>query len=371
MNALTIGHIDSEMTWRGGQKQVIELMRGLNREGQKNILFCRPKSKIAERAQTLGIETILLPLRGEWDVLSSRMIRKDIRKYAIDIIHTHNSHAHTLSLIAVLGLKRCKLVVSRRVDFHIHNYMSRKLKYGTRVDKIIAVSNAVRRVLIEDGIDPDLIVTIKSGFSCEHLSGSQEGSDLRRDLGIPASATVIGTVASLAPHKSHTDLLKAASLVVKKHPDVMFLLAGDGELKNQLKKQISNLKLEPFVRLLGFIENVSSVFRASDIFAMTSEEEGLCTSILDAMYFGLPIVATSAGGIPEIVTDQVNGFIVPVHDYMSFADRLNLLIEQPERRNMMGQRSSDILAQHTEEQTVRQTLRVYHDLFEDNNKQET
>ena len=362
MRALTIGHIDSEMTWRGGQKQVLELIRGLTGEGQKNILFCRPESKLAERARSEGIDTILLPLRGEWDIASSWNIRKNVRKRHIDIIHTHTSHAHTLSLLALFGVKNCKLVVSRRVDFHIHHYFSRKLKYGTRTDKIIAVSNAIRRVLIEDGIDPGLVVTIKSGFSCEHLH--ENGNDLRRELGVPADTVVISTVAALAPHKAHTDLLKAASQVIRKHPNVLFLLAGEGELKQTIQKQISDLGLEPFVRLLGFIDNISSVFRASDIFAITSEEEGLCTSIMDAMYFGLPIVATSAGGIPEIVTDQLNGFIVPVHDYLSFADRLNLLIEQPERRKQMGRRSFGLLPQHTVEHTVGQTLQLYRELME-------
>ena len=95
---------------------------------------------------------------------------------------------------------------------------------------------------------------------------------------------------------------------------------------------------------------------------MTSEEEGLCTSILDAMYFGLPIIATSAGGIPELVQDGINGFIVPVNDYMSFAERLTVLIEDIDRREKMGLRSSDILEQHTVENTIEKTMSVYHEI---------
>ncbi|MFC1511943.1 glycosyltransferase [Candidatus Latescibacterota bacterium] len=362
MRTLTIAHIDSELSWRGGQKQVIELIRGLSQRGQRNLLICRRGSKIAEKAETEGIDVTYIPLRGEWDVISAWKLRKIIKKRGIDIIHTHNSHAHTIALFALAGIPKCKLVVSRRVDFHIQNPLSRVFKYSSRVDKIIAVSDAIKRILVEDGIDPGLITTIRSGFVFDQFINSDKSHDIRHEMGIPADTIVITTVASLAPHKAHMDLLKSASLVVKKHPNVRFLLAGEGTLREQIEKQINNLELEPYVMLLGFIDDIGSLYRASDIFALTSEEEGLCTSILDAMYFHLPIVATSAGGIPEIVHDQSNGFIVPVHDYMAFADRLNLLIEQPERRKTMGERSGDILPQYSITHTVEQTLALYRTL---------
>ena len=362
MNTLMIGHVDSELSWRGGQKQVIELIRGLSQRGQQNLLICRQDSKIAEKAASEGIDTVLLPLRGEWDIISARRLTKIVKNRGIDIIHAHSSHAHTIALFALLGVPKCKLVVSRRVDFHIQNPLSRMFKYGSRVDKIITVSDAIKRILIEDGINPGLITTIRSGFVFGQFAAGNSTRDLRRELGISPDTIVITTVASLAPHKAHTDLLKAASRVVKKHQNVRFLLAGEGELREQIERQITHLEMEPYMTLLGFIDDIEAVYRASDIFALTSEEEGLCTSILDAMYFHLPIVATSAGGIPEIVHDQSIGFIVPVHDYMAFADRLNLLIEQPDRRKTMGERSADLLPQHSITNTVEQTLSLYRTL---------
>jgi glycosyltransferase involved in cell wall biosynthesis len=226
------------------------------------------------------------------------------------------------------------------------------------VDRIITVSDAIQRVLIEDGIEPSRIVTIKSGFSPEHLYLTSS-HDLRSELGIRPDTVVVVTVAALAPHKSHTDLLKAAAQVVKKHTNILFLLAGEGELREHIERQIINLELEPYVKLLGFVDDIAAVFQAADVFALSSEEEGLCTSILDAMYFSLPVVATSAGGIPELVHDQVNGYIVPVHDYQSFAERIIYLIEQPERRKKMGERSAQMLPQYTVENTIDKTLDEY------------
>lgn len=360
---MTIAHIDTQMTWRGGQRQVVELIKGLSRLGQSNYLICRPGSKLSERGEKEGIRVFHIPMKGEWDISSALEIRSFVKKNNVDILHAHTSHGHTLGLLALTGMKTCKLVVSRRVDFHVRNLLSRKLKYGRRVDRIVTVSDAIKRILIEDGVDPSRLITVRSGFAPGHFSEDDSSSDLLKDLGIPSDVVVIVTVAALAPHKAHTDLLKAARYVKETHPDVRFLIAGDGELRQNIEDQIKHLELENVVHMLGFMEDIAAVFRAGDIFAITSEEEGLCTSILDAMYFGLPVVATSAGGIPEIVHDQQNGFIVPVHDYMSFGERLNVLIESPERRKKMGEKAKALLKENTVKKTIEQTLAVYHDLF--------
>ncbi len=362
MKSLTVGHIDTHVSWRGGQRQVIELIKGLNRLGQNNILFCKPKSEIAAHASKSGIEMVELPLRGEWDIFSALELRSFVREKKIDILHTHTSHAHTIALIALIGIGSCKLVVSRRVDFHIRSYLSRKIKYGARVDKIISVSAAIKEILIEDGIDPDSIIPIKSGFVPGTFEDNEIGTSLRAQLDIPDNATVVSTVAALVPHKAHFVMLKAAKLVLEKHPDVRFIFAGEGDLRAEIERHIKNLAIDESVALLGFVEDVGSVFRASDIFAISSEEEGLCTSILDAMYFSLPVVATRAGGIPELVQDGINGYIVPVNDHISFAERLNTLIESPEKIEKMGMRSTDILKQNTIENTILKTLDVYQEL---------
>jgi glycosyltransferase involved in cell wall biosynthesis len=237
------------------------------------------------------------------------------------------------------------------------------IKYSNRVHKIIAVSDAIRRILIEDGIDPDHIVTIRSGFVPGRFEKKENTIDLREKLGFSNDTAVICTVAALAPHKAHQILLKAAWIVIQKYPDVKFIFAGEGETRPSIERNIANLGLEKSVILLGFVEDVGAVYRASDIFALSSEEEGLCTSILDAMYFGLPIVATRAGGIPELVRDGINGFIVPVNDHVSFAERLNVLIEDKNKGKIMGLRSSEVLEQNTIQNTIEKTLAVYRELW--------
>lgn len=359
MNEIKVVHLDTQTTWRGGERQVIELIRRLNERGVTNILACKPESEISRRAAEAGISVINYPFRGEWDIVSAMKLRTYVKREKIHIIHVHSSHAHTLAIFALNKLKTCKLIVSRRVDFHIHSFFSRKYKYGTGVDKIIAVSDAIKRVLIEDGVNPGSIITIRDGFVVEEFAESLVTRDIRAELGISKDVPVIATVAALAPHKAHYVLIKAAYQVVNKHPDAVFLLAGEGEMRVDIERDIRSLGLENSIKLLGFVNDIGAVYKAADIFAISSREEGLCSSLFDAMYFNLPIVATSAGGIPEIVMDNVNGFIVPVDDYISFANRLSYLIENPEERKTMGARSTAILKHNTIDQTVDNTLDVY------------
>jgi L-malate glycosyltransferase len=350
------------MTWRGGERQVLQLIHELNHAGISNILVCRTGSEISIRAEKHGIEVITLPLAGEWDVSSAIRLRTLLKSRHVDIVHAHTSHAHTIAYIAVLGL-RSHLVVSRRVDFHLHSFFSRHIKYGSGVDRIITVSDAIRRVLVEDGVDPERVVTVRSGFIRGEFHDCEHDGRLRAQFGIPDTAPVIVTVAALAPHKSHGVLLKAAHLVIKRHPDAVFLFAGEGETRSVIERDIRNLGLENTVRLLGFLPDVENVYRVADVFAISSAEEGLCSSILDAMFFRLPVVATNAGGIPELVHDGVNGYVVPVNDYRLFAERLMELIGDDDLRKRMGMRSGPILERNSIERTAEETLSVYRDVL--------
>ncbi len=361
---MRIAHIDTQMSWRGGERQALELIKGLNNRGVENILVCKPGSEIGVRAAKVGINVVYMPLRGEWDVFSAMQLHNMLKHEKISLVHAHTSHAHTLAWFAVHGLDNCRLIVSRRVDFHIKSYFSKTFKYGPHVDRILTVSDAIRRVLIEDGIEESRVTTVRSGFVSGQFDDNADVRDLRAELGISKDAVVIVNVAALAPHKSQTDLLKAAAIVVQKHPDVRFLIAGEGELRKTLEKNSNSLGLGDSVIFLGFIKDIEAVFKAADIFAMSSSEEGLGTSILDAMYFNLPIVTTNAGGIPEIVLDGINGLIVPVADFEQLADKVCQLIEDPARREKMGKRSADILHDNTIDNTIDKTLGVYREVLD-------
>ena len=132
---------------------------------------------------------------------------------------------------------------------------------------------------------------------------------------LPHHAPVVGNVAALVPHKGQRHLVDAAHLVVREIPDARFVILGEGELRERLERQVREHHLEKHVLLPGFRTDVLGCIKGFDLFAMSSVTEGLGTSLLDAMACSRAIVATRAGGIPEVVEDGVNGCLVPPRDH--------------------------------------------------------
>src|SRR4029078_5141700 len=149
------------------------------------------------------------------------------------------------------------------------------------------------------------------------------------------SATV-DSVAALVPHKGQRHLIEAAAAVVRQCPDARFVIAGEGGLRPMLERHIKEHRLEKHVFLLGFRPDVLSVHKAFDVFVMSSVTEGLGTSLLDAMACGQPIVATTAGGMPEVVADGRTGLLVPPRDHDAMAAAIVRLLRDRRLRPGLG-----------------------------------
>jgi glycosyltransferase involved in cell wall biosynthesis len=167
-------------------------------------------------------------------------------------------------------------------------------------------------------------------------------------------------VAALVPHKGQHYLIEAAAIVVKQVPDVRFVILGDGELREELEREVKRKHLERHVFLAGFRGNALELIKSFDVFVMSSITEGLCTSLVDAMAASKPTVATTAGGIPEVVVDGETGFLVPPRDPQALADRLVRLLKDAPMRARMGEAGlARARARFTVERMVEETNAVY------------
>ena len=177
---------------------------------------------------------------------------------------------------------------------------------------------------------------------------------------LPHGAPVVGNVAALVPHKGQRYLIEAAHLVVQQVPDARFVILGEGELREHLEKQVHEHHLEKHVLLPGFRTDVLGCIKGFDLFVMSSVTEGLGTSLLDAMACARPIVATRAGGIPEIVEDGVNGLLVPVRDHHALADAIVRALKDAALRQRMGDAGfARVNERFTVERMVAETAGVY------------
>jgi glycosyltransferase involved in cell wall biosynthesis len=255
---------------------------------------------------------------------------------------------------------RGKVVVSRRVDFPPEKHWFSRWKYR-QPDRIIAISDRIARVLLDFGFDRDKVAVVHSGIDPARL----EVDPLpRRELGVPEEVPLLGNVAALVDHKDHATLLAAMPHVLHDLPNLHLVIAGEGELRPQLEAQIHRLNLGGAVHVLGYRKDVPRLLRALDAFVLSSKLEGLGTSILDAMACGLPVVATAAGGIPEMVVHEQTGLLVPAQQPEALAAAVVRIFRDCEEARKLAQAGKELVHRRfTVERMVEGNLRVYESLL--------
>ena len=354
-------HVDTARTWRGGQNQVLLTVNGLRAIGQRAALVAHPDGELRRRVAE-GLDLIPLAPRTEMDLSAAWKFSRLIKRLNPDVIHAHDPHGVAMASFALsLGGSTASgpaLIASRRVDFHLKGNSLSRWKHR-QVDCFIAASEAIRQILLHDGVEADRAVTVHEGIDVEHVVAA-DPVNIHETFWLPHQAPVVGNVAALVPHKGQRYLIEAAHLVVQEIPDARFVILGEGELREQLERQVHDHHLEKHVLLPGFRTDVLGCIKGFDLFAMSSVTEGLGTSLLDAMACSRPIVATTAGGIPEIVEDGVNGLLVPPRDARALADAIVRALRDASLRQRFGTAGlARVKARFTVERMVELTAAVY------------
>jgi len=353
-------HIDTARTWRGGQNQVLLTVLGLRALGHRSMLVAHAAGELRQRAQE-GLELIPLAPKTEMDLSAAWRLSRLIKQLRPDVVHAHDPHGVAMAALALsmsTELDKPPLVAARRVDFHMKGNALSRWKYR-QVDCFISASEAIRTMVIADGVPAARVVTVHEGIDLGHVEAAP-AANLHAELWLPHHAPVVGNVAALVPHKGQRHLIEAAAIVVTRVPDARFVIAGEGELRPALERQIKEHHLEKHVFLTGFRPDVLSVHKAFDIFVMSSVTEGLGTSLLDAMACGKPVVATTAGGIPEVVKDGKTGLLVPPRDHEAMAAALVTLLTDERARRAMGAAGEARVREHfSAERMVQDTLEIY------------
>jgi glycosyltransferase involved in cell wall biosynthesis len=353
-------HIDTARTWRGGQNQVLLTVLGMRALGHRAMLVAHAEGELRQRARE-GLELIALAPRTEMDLSAAWRLSRLIKQLGPDVVHAHDPHGVAMAALALsmsTQLAKPPLVAARRVDFHLKGNALSRWKYR-QVDCFICASEAVRRMLVADGVPAARAVTVHEGIDLGHVDAAP-AADLHADLWLPHGSPIVGNVAALVPHKGQRHLIEAAAIVVTRVPDARFVIAGEGELRPVLERQIKEHHLEKHVFLAGFRPDILSVHKGFDIFVMSSVTEGLGTSLLDAMACGKPIVATTAGGMPEVVEDGATGLLVPPRDHQAMAAAIVKLLTSPDLRARMGAAGlARVRARFSVERMVQDTLEIY------------
>ncbi|MDD3044117.1 MAG: glycosyltransferase [Candidatus Delongbacteria bacterium] len=361
---LIIGHIDTGIEWRGGQQQAAYLHEGLLKKGYKSILFCKPDSSFEKYLKSNALPYKTFKMLGELDIISAFNISVYCRKHKINILHLHSAHALTIGLLVKFFFHKIRIIGVRRVDFHLKNNFFSNFKYKNRfLDKIVTVSDGVKRVLLEDGVDENKIITIYDGVDINKFRKLKIDPKLKETLGIEGNVFLIGTVAALTGHKDYPNLLNAAKIVTDKINNVIFCAYGNGQKEEEIKELASKLKLGNKFIFAGFRKDVGQFLKICDIFVLASKLEGLGSSILDAMSVGLPVVGTNTGGIPEIIKHNENGLLVEKENHEKLAEAIISLINDENKRKLIGINSFEYVKEFDIDKYVEKNIKLYEKLL--------
>jgi L-malate glycosyltransferase len=353
-------HIDTARTWRGGQNQVLLTVNGLREIGHRAALVAHPDGELRRRAEE-GLELIPLAPRSEMDLSAAWRLARLVKRLRPDVVHAHDAHGVAMASLALSmgGAGQSPvLIAARRVDFHLRKNSFSRWKHR-QVDCFICASEAIRQMLVADGVPAERIVTVHEGIDLDHVRAAPP-VNVHEAFWLPHGAPVVGNVAALVPHKGQRHLIEAAHLVVQQMPDVRFLILGEGELREMLERQVREYRLEKHVFLPGFRTDVLGCMKGFDLFVMSSVTEGLGTALLDAMACGRAVVASRTGGIPEVVDDGVTGRLVAPRDHGAMAQAiLGLLADGAVRRRMGEAGLARVEARFTVERMIAGTVAVY------------
>jgi len=352
-------HVDSERPWRGGQNQVLLLMRRQRARGWEPHLAAPGDAALLARAAAERFAVHPVAMRGTWDVASVLALAVLLRSLRPEVVHWHAARAHAIGALASLLDPGPIRVLSRRVVFPVRGSIGSRLLYALPVDRIAAISGAVRDALVRSGVDARRIDVVPSGVEPSPAPDAARRSELRRALGCGEGDVAAIVVSALAPGKGHENLLRAAAVARETSPGLKLWVAGEGPLEAGLRAQARALGLEPRVQFLGFRTDIQLLLHAADFFCLATQSEGLGSSILEAMSAGLPVVATRVGGVPEIVEDGVTGILVPASDPAALAIALARMAGDRGLRETMGVRGRELASHFSAERTAEMTERAY------------
>jgi glycosyltransferase involved in cell wall biosynthesis len=297
------------------------LARELERLGgvEQTVVTARG-GELARRLRQDGLRVHEVAWRAGLDPRALLALVAEVRRPEA-LLHAHDAHAVTLGGAAA-RLARRPYVVTRRVDFHL-----RRPGYWARATRVIAISRAVAEVLAEDGIAPARVVVIHSGIAVDELRRSPR-LGVREQLGLAPGSLVAANVAALVGHKDHATLLRTAALLAGRFPTLHWVVAGDGPERASLERLRTELGLDGRVHLLGRLADPARLIADADVFVMSSRQEGLGTTVLDAMALGIPVASTTAGGLPEMLQSGA-GALAPPSRPEELATAVARLLDDP------------------------------------------
>jgi glycosyltransferase involved in cell wall biosynthesis len=348
-----IAHVITESAPFGGaQRNTLVSVVGLAGRGLQAELVCGPGGRLVEAAREAGVPVhvvnrLVRPIAPARDGAALAALVRLFRRERYDVVHTHSVKAGFLGRLAA-RLAGVPLVVHtiHGVPFEIDGrlrsrvYLAYERLLAPLTHRIVCVGEALRQEVEGWGVVPAAkLLTIYSGIDFDAYAPTQDAAALRRQLGLDGAAPIVGSVGRLTACKSQVDLVDAMTLLAARRPAAALVLVGDGELRGDLARRIRERGLQGRVHLLGERDDVPDLLRLFDVYAMSSRWEGVGRALTEAMFVGLPIVATPVYGVKEVIRHEETGLLVPPGDPAALATAVERLVADRALAARLGARA--------------------------------
>ncbi|MGH7467519.1 MAG: glycosyltransferase [Longimicrobiales bacterium] len=364
MAKIRLMHLTYDLSVSGLERVVVTICRTIDRERfEPFVLTMRGRGPLANELEAMGVTVLDIgQLEDAADYLAFWRVARELRRHRIDVLHTHNS----LALFDGFVAARLSGIRSHVHTDHGRNfpdkrrYMMAERFTSYFVSQLVAVSDHSRANLIHyEKIAPGRILTIPNGVIANPATLTTRASDTRTQLGI-GDGPVVGFIARLYEQKGAIYLLQALVKLRNMMPGVIVLMAGSGILEASLKQASVDLGVQDNVRFLGTRSDVPELLQVFDVFAIPSIWEGLPMSLLEALGWGCPVVATDVGGMSAVLKHRQNGSLVPPRDPDALANELAAVLSSPELRQRYREHGLRTFAQDYSAEIM---TRRYEDLY--------
>ncbi len=360
-DSLTVFHINTERTFRGGEVQTLLLAQELQKRGHHNVVIAQAHSPLAVKAKESGILTLELSMKGEWDLFAASAIRKAMLIHKPDLLHAHTAQACSLALLARWNHRRIPVVFSRRLHSAIHN----KLK-ARNVDAVLAVSSSIRDLLIRT-IPPERVFVAESATDFSILDQGVSPHEARERLNVPRDAFVVGNVNYFDKHKGQMQLVRAfLEFVRQKSRPCYLLLAGEGPLLEECRSLAQQSKFTNQILFTGRRSDLQNVYPAMDVFffsSMPAALEGRPGVLREAMGTGIPCVATRLPATVEFIVHGETGLLVSHENPNEWVEAMDMLFNNQDLRSSFTEEGKRFARRFTPQNLADKTLDCYFEIL--------
>jgi glycosyltransferase involved in cell wall biosynthesis len=324
-----------------------------------------------DEARRKKLNLTLLKQRGAFDPRMIIQARRIVFEHDINLIQTHGYKSNTIGFFLQLLCRRPWIGFAHGyIDDNSKNRFYNRIDRLAlrRADRVVAVSNSMKALLTQHGVAAHKIRVVHNAVDPNDTVPKTSGKEIRLRYGLTSDQKVIGVIGRLNPEKGQLIFLRALEKTARSFPGVKALIIGDGQDRALLEGFCREKALSDRVVFLGYQEKVADYYQVLDLLVLPSLSEGLPNTVLEAMSFGVPVLATAVGGVPEIIQNG-NGMMVPPNDPGALAEKMMELLGDGVLRQAIGLKGKTSLYPHfTPEYRVRQIVNLYEELLSDRAK---